>query len=90
MQTVTLAYARSTFAGKDRYGAEYLNIKRGEPLVVGEQTADEGWMLAAKIEDNHWNTGRIPATYWSLEEVHAYSLEDLCREEAFETWRMRL
>ncbi len=83
MQTVTLAYARSTFAGKDRYNAKYLNIRRGEPLIVCEQTVSEGWSLAAKIEDNRWNIGWIPATFWSVGEIHVYSLEDFFREETF-------
>ncbi len=83
MQAVTLAHARTTFAGRDRYSAEYLNIRQGEALIVCEQTNNEGWLLAAKIEDNHWNTGWIPATFWSKDEVHMNSLADFFREETF-------
>ena len=83
---MTLAYAQRAFAGRDRYSAEYLNIEKGDPLVVDEQSVDEGWVLAAKVEDSQWNTGWIPATYWSVdppEKVREHLLEDLFREETF-------
>ena len=56
---MALAYAQRTFVGRDRHGAEYLNIRKGDPLVVDEQSVDEGWILAAKAENNHWKTGWI-------------------------------
>ena len=59
---MTLGYAQRNFAGKDFYGAEYLNIEKGDPLVVDEQLAEEGWVVAAKTEDGQWSTGWIPAT----------------------------
>ncbi len=80
---MTLAYAQRAFAGRDRYSAEYLNIEKGDPLVVDVQSINEGWVLAAKVENNQWNTGWIPATYWSAEKVREHLLEDLFCEETF-------
>ncbi len=79
-----LAYARCSFAGESNLSAEYLNIVKGEPLVIDKQSIQEGWILAAKAESNYWKTGWIPATYWSEEppvDDREQSLEDLFCEE---------
>ncbi len=80
---MTLGYAQRNFAGKDFYGAEYLNIEKGDPLVVDKQLTEEGWVVAAKTEDGQWSTGWIPASYWAANKIREPLLEDLFREEVF-------
>ena len=81
---VQIGYARCAFKGH-LFGAEYLDLVQGEPLVLDRSVIEEGWTIASKIVEEHWHTGWIPATYWSVQKRVTSKLEDFFCEETFGT-----
>ena len=73
--TVQIGYARCTFAGH-LFGTEYLDFTQGDPLVIDHSRVEEGWAIASKIIGEHWHTGWIPATYWTMQKKEMSKLED--------------
>ncbi len=82
--TVQVGYARCTFAGH-LFGAEYLDFTQGDPLVIDHSRTEEGWAMASKIVGEHWHTGWIPATYWTMQKKVTTKLEDFFCVEMFGT-----
>ena len=48
------------------YGANYLDLKKGDRILVFPESTTEGWVLAKKGQDDGVEIGWIPSNYYEL------------------------